>query len=491
MRKDVKHLLGTTALSVSLAAGAFLQRGGDISPLTGSSRDQVTNSLKSGHVWPVRDANGTAIAEYAYDPSICNDEVKKEFAAAMEEIEQAANVKFVERASSKEFENRGVLIKTKEINQSEQANGQGDFPLPSLKIQNLTIDSHYDALRARFPSSSRKDDSDQNRLRKNLKNTILHELLHILGAKHPHNGIRKLSKYLDTGAVTIMSYEHTGNASALGGVVNTPVTLRQADRDFLVLIYGPSLLPQAIAVRLTAQQAEDDSVVLLPDSVETLDASGTGRNTSITMKPGPENISHIGGQEIVLGCESKVHKVTTGDNPDNIIGSSGDDEIKANGASAQYGNLPPILKENRITGGGGNDTLSGGSDPDIYYYKGNDGFDTIEGFSPAQDNISLGGNVDPGSIEYKISTLGIFLTFKACDSGARSTILLRGATTLGLSVLIEDKENEKELPRLATVTENPNADISEWIDSAMNDDRTWQAREKTKRTDFCSTPPQR
>jgi Ca2+-binding RTX toxin-like protein len=92
----------------------------------------------------------------------------------------------------------------------------------------------------------------------------------------------------------------------------------------------------------------------------------------------------IGGMQTGLS----YNNITGTDNPEILVGSSGNDYIKGlSGSDILYG-------------GGGFDKLEGGSGMDRFAFQVGQGYDTIIGFNSSQDKILLPSDISYGQLTF-------------------------------------------------------------------------------------------
>lgn len=179
--------------------------------------------------------------------------------------------------------------------------------------------------------------------------TVLHELGHALGLKHPGNyngdgtGTPPFfpSPALDTTALTVMSYN---NDARITGFAATPGI---ADIRALQHLYGANM----------SAAPGDDTYILNtfrfssiwdPNGVNTLDGGGVSGNQTIDLNE--YTLSYADGK--ITGAVAAGTKIS------NAIGSIGNDILRGNGL------------DNRLTGSSGDDQIIGGGGTDIAVFSG-------------------------------------------------------------------------------------------------------------------------
>ena len=179
--------------------------------------------------------------------------------------------------------------------------------------------------------------------------TVLHELGHALGLKHPGNyngdgdGTPPFfpSSALDTTAITVMSYN---NDARITGYASTPGI---ADIRALQHLYGANM-----------NAAPGDNTYLLntfrfssiwdPNGINTLDGNGVSGNQTIDLNE--YSISYADGR--ITGAVAQGTKIA------NAIGGAGADILRGNDL------------DNTLTGSSGDDQIIGGGGLDVAVYSG-------------------------------------------------------------------------------------------------------------------------
>lgn len=179
--------------------------------------------------------------------------------------------------------------------------------------------------------------------------TLLHELGHALGLKHPFAAPDAgghadtgphLSKFEDDGHYTLMSYNTD----------HVPPQLSYAALDLAALhyLYGPA---QALAAGDTNWVLDPTRANFIADGAgsDTIDGSALATGITVDLRPGYWGA--IGAKDDSIVKAGQV-TVNFGSVIENLLGGAGDDSLTGNEAA------------NRIDGGAGNDTISGGAGSD-------------------------------------------------------------------------------------------------------------------------------
>ncbi|NWG90940.1 MAG: hypothetical protein HXY21_00320 [Parvularculaceae bacterium] len=199
--------------------------------------------------------------------------------------------------------------------------------------------------------------------------TLLHEIGHALGLKHPHEGATTLTPSLDDRANTVMSYN--------GNYAN-PAALGYLDRDAVAYKYGPNSADGTHVASWSWNAA-----------TFTLTQIGSGGANAVRGVGTSDVIDGLGGADTIFG----------GDGSDTIAGSGGDDNLSG-GAGLD-----------RVNGGAGDDVMGGGSGHDVL--DGGDGNDEIWGENG--NDLMIGGA--------GFDTLFAFAGADTADGGAAYDVL--------------------------------------------------------------------
>jgi Ca2+-binding RTX toxin-like protein len=207
--------------------------------------------------------------------------------------------------------------------------------------------------------------------------TLLHEIGHALGLKHPHEGASTLEKDQDNRKYTVMSYQSHPSAS---GSSETPMPY---DIEALQHLYGANTksrtedntyrwsLPNAPSAPRTFISTIWDN-----GGIDTIDAENQLASATIDLHPG--SFSSIGFKQ-----------------KDNLAIFKG---VIIENAIGTYWYADTIIGNdvsNSLWGRGGGDTLNGEAGNDFLY--GEDGFDTLNGGAD-HDNLygGIGGDTMSG-----------------------------------------------------------------------------------------------
>ena len=258
--------------------------------------------------------------------------------------------------------------------------------------------------------------------------TVLHEIGHAIGLKHPFEGPNKLSKAYDGYAFTIMSYSATpGSDSNYASFY--PTTPMYYDLVAVQGMYGrgvhnPGNTTYTYKDGKNYWQTIDDS-----GGTDTIVHAGKA-NAVIDL-----NVGHWSklGQKIKFDSSSTKWTVAIGPNTaiENAIGGSGKDKLIGNAGA------------NLLAGGAGKDKLVGGGSGDYFLFDVKivaKNFDVIKDFVSGQDIVQLSHDIVK-AVGHGSVTEQAFETHFSYDAGVleyhdKAIARLKGAPAIDASDLV-------------------------------------------------------
>ena len=190
--------------------------------------------------------------------------------------------------------------------------------------------------------------------------TLIHEIGHALGLKHPFAGKDNVTPYLPTAENktlwTLMSYESSPDQYSFN--------FSPLDIAALQYIYGPS----------TKARTGNDNYAISQNSynfiwdgvgIDTLDASALTQGATLYMTPG--YWSFVGSARASTITSAGQATVNFGTVLENLIGSAFADNLHGNDVNNV---INGSAGNDQITGGGGNDNIDGGVGIDIAIFSG-------------------------------------------------------------------------------------------------------------------------
>lgn len=259
---------------------------------------------------------------------------------ALEEYEKVAGVQFIE------VENRDDAMLRIMNSSGSDYGGWADFGNASENSSNvswLVIDGP-----GNYPQGASYEFE-----------TILHELGHAMGMKHPFSGAIQLINSLDNEDHTLMSY--TGN-----GATNYDSVLAHLDVDALQFLYGNSL-------------ASSGWFWSWSEISRTFVLEGGGAGDVLIGVDAKNDISGYGGADMLFGRNAN-DTLRGGAGGDLLVGGKGNDAMFGGGGNDTFHNSS------------GNDTYNGGKGSDTMSFAGFGGSIVLSLSSRAKQSAGFGSN---------------------------------------------------------------------------------------------------
>ena len=229
--------------------------------------------------------------------------------------------------------------------------------------------------------------------------TLLHEIGHALGLKHPGAyGPSDLPPYLvgaeDTINATVMSYNEGSQAT----YANSPITPMIYDIAAMQFIYGANTAYNSTNTTYSFSGAAIAQTIWDGGGVDMVSASGFSGGATIDLNSGLNNVSSIGATRLWMAFGANIENAQGGAGGDSIIGNALAYSLFGNGGSDT---LNGGLGNDLLYGGVGvtdptdiSDVLAGGSGNDTVY--GNGGNDTIYGGNGPTDTTDADDSIFGG-----------------------------------------------------------------------------------------------
>lgn len=242
--------------------------------------------------------------------------------------------------------------------------------------------------------------------------TMMHEIGHSLGLKHPGNydssGGGANGPFLPTSEdslnTSIMSY----NKGSLATSQNSPATPMIYDIAAAQHLYGANTSYNSGNTIYTFNGTKTVTTVWDGGGNDTIDASSYTGNSTIDLQEGINNITRIDQASVWVAFNANI---------ENATGGKGNDTI--------YGNA----SNNLLIGNAGNDTMTGGAGDDAFYFHKGDGNDVINDFQHHN-----GGSGDSIWIDSTIYSTVSQLMEEISNSNSGAVLNLAGNTVTLLGV---------------------------------------------------------
>ncbi|MBR9852436.1 MAG: hypothetical protein ACU0FH_16585 [Heliomarina sp.] len=203
----------------------------------------------------------------------------------------------------------------------------------------------------------------------------LHEMMHALGFDHPHEGKFQLKTKFDHAENTVLTYTGRGDGE-----------LGKLDVEALEIRYGEAVNKSKWNLgfeksTLVIDADGKDNVIDLPNAKSIVRArngddevNGSSSKDKIFGNKGDDTLSGSAGDDILIG----------GQGADRLLDEGGADILKGGGGNDE---LDGGFGDDKIIGGKGDDVLVGGYGNDTFVFKGRFGSDVVIDFDPGDTAI--------------------------------------------------------------------------------------------------------
>ena len=362
----------------------------------------------------------SAIPDYSADTQSgfeAFSDIQKDAArAVLKSISQIAEIKFVEIPSGGDIS----------FGMSAQTGGNSGFAYPPSFRYSYLSDSQIITVVDLIPQSgdvwfnSNIVWSDNDFVSNGYAyGTLVHEIGHVLGLKHPFEGNYQLSPEKDNHTYTVMSYNYhpynlfrTVTSNGAGNYVFhyehiKPETLMPLDIEAIQYLYGANTTYNNTNTVYKFDPARPFIKTIWDGGgTDTISIANFTRGSTIKLQAGafssiniPSDSAPPGFTETNTGIYNGTDNLAIAYDTviENAIGGSGNDKLIGNHAAnnLQGGAGNDTLDGNKgkdtLDGGNGTDKLIGGAGSDIFILTHRSGVDTISDFSVIDDTIWLRG----------------------------------------------------------------------------------------------------
>ncbi len=342
------------------------------------------DALNSGYKW--NDSNIT----YSYDSitgnnsdgtatnyTLFNTAQKIATDAVFDIFESVANVTFTNKTSNNE--KTDVVLRAADM--PEGVAGWAYYANNQYG-SDLTIDNNYDG------TSSYQNYEGLNPGQFGFR-LIIHEVGHIMGLEHPHDGT-VLASNQDSQNASVMSYNAGSIATRVGPTAAQ--TLQIYDIATLQYLYGANQNYNAGNNTYTLDGNIYVGTIWDGNGNDTYNSTSYLGDVKLDLREGVDNVSTVGATNVWAAFGANIENAVSGDGNDIIYGNNLSNSLTSgsgNDIITGYAG-DDSLQGNRgiddISGGEGNDIIFGGKDNDIVrggqdndYVNGNIGNDSVYG----------------------------------------------------------------------------------------------------------------
>lgn len=218
------------------------------------------------------------------------------------------------------------------------------------------------------------------------KKTMIHELMHTVGFKHPHEGGEfLLEPSMDNKQTSVMSYNHANDYG--------PAKLGTLDREGLKHLYGTETMKEHGVKVDRVVGADGKAYIRIVTAGDGVEMTGSTSNNLFITGDGDDKLAGRQGDDLFYTGSGDDH-ILAGDGNDSIWSGSGNDLIVA-GPGDDY--IDAGTGKNVIDAGTGEDTivLSGddevwtGGDSDLIIIKQKQTISRIKDFHGKEDRIEI------------------------------------------------------------------------------------------------------